>query len=324
MDRLADLEHVAGSPQNKRLVKVGQPPALLGVHPREGQPLPDLLQQKIEVHAPLAADDDRVGEARKTVQLLQPDRVELVVDVQRGDVFPVALDRVDELVDPVVAAEQNLRVVDFELEEQRRHQRAVNFRQRHRRIELDASALLELDRDVRRRSVETDADRLELGLEKTPLSVAFGRVHHDQNEIRGPGHADDLAPTAFALRRALNDPGQIEELNLRPCVVNHAGDACQRRELVRGNLRLGGGHFREQSRLAHRGEADHRHARVPNTAHVKALALPCSRLGPFDELRAILGELGLESAEMPLGRFVFLCAGHLILNLFDLFKQPHG
>ena len=64
-----------------------------------------------------------------------------------------------------------------------------------------------------------------------------------------------LAAPPLALRGPLDDPWQIQQLDLGLVVVDDAGDAGQGGELVRRYLRLRPGEQAEQGRLAHGWEA---------------------------------------------------------------------
>lgn len=46
-----------------------------------------------------------------------------------------------------------------------------------------------------------------------PLDVALDGVEHHENEIGGAGDSNDLLAAALALRRALDDTGQVQQLN---------------------------------------------------------------------------------------------------------------
>jgi len=129
---------------------------------------------------------------------------------------------------------------------------------------------------------------LELGLEDgaVVLLALLGRVEHDHDEVAALGHADDLAAAALALRRALDDAGQVEQLDLRAAVQDVARDARERRELVRRGARLGARQLGQQRALARRREADERAARVAGLAHVEADALALARRAALQQLRA--------------------------------------
>ena len=59
----------------------------------------------------------------------------------------------------------------------------------------------------------------------------------DEDEIACPCNRDDLATTPLAVLGALDNPGQIEQLDLGALVDDHTWHRRQRRELVRRHLR---------------------------------------------------------------------------------------
>lgn len=67
---------------------------------------------------------------------------------------------------------------------------------------------------------------------------------------------DDLSTTALALRSALNDTRQIENLNFRTSILEHTRNGSERGERVGCNFGLGLGDLRKESRFTNRGEAD--------------------------------------------------------------------
>ena len=70
------------------------------------------------------------------------------------------------------------------------------------------------------------------------MALVLAGVEHHHHEVRGLGHGDHLPPSPLALAGSLYDPGQVQQLYARVLVVNHAGDARERGELVRRRLRL--------------------------------------------------------------------------------------
>lgn len=59
----------------------------------------------------------------------------------------------------------------------------------------------------------------------------------------------------FALRGALDNAGKIQQLDLGLIVMDDAGDAGERGELIGRNLRLGAGQDCENCGLPHRRKA---------------------------------------------------------------------
>jgi len=103
-------------------------------------------------------------------------------------------------------------------------------------------------------------------------------VQHHQDEVGALGARDHLAPASLTLRSPLDDPRQVEQLDLGALVVDDAGDARERGELVPGGLGLGAREKREEGRLAHGREAYQGHPPVAVALHREPL--PLALLGP--------------------------------------------
>ena len=88
----------------------------------------------------------------------------------------------------------------------------VQLRQRDGAGERHAARLLALEIDLRRRPVQPDAHRLQLARQDGAVRVALARVQDHQDEVGALRHGDDLPPAALALRRALDDSRQIQQL----------------------------------------------------------------------------------------------------------------
>lgn len=67
---------------------------------------------------------------------------------------------------------------------------------------------------------------------------------------------NDLPTTTLALRSALNDTRQIENLNFSTSILEYTRNGSERGERVGCNFGLGLGDFRKESRFADRGEAN--------------------------------------------------------------------
>ena len=100
-----------------------------------------------------------------------------------------------------------------------------------------------------------------------------------------------MSPPPLPLRRTLNNPRQIQHLDLRAPILEHAGDSRKRREGIRRNLALRLCHFREKCRFADAGEPDERDACVAALADVEAGTAAGAGAGRgLEELGAQTGE----------------------------------
>mmetsp|Transcript_8795 Transcript_8795/g.21739 ORF Transcript_8795/g.21739 Transcript_8795/m.21739 type:complete len:274 (-) Transcript_8795:304-1125(-) len=237
--------------QHHRLLEVGLLPHLLRIHSHEGHLFPQPLQEPIQVQ--LLVTTDRNGHLLpcNSIHLLDRAHVHLVVHVKALDVAPVPLDDVDEVVDRNVFSDKKLAVVNLVLVEDTVHHLLVHLGERDHEGDGDAAGLLELEVDVRGALVEADAARLELAREDVPVPVRLGRVQDHEEQVGALADGDDLPASPLALRRPLDDTRQVQQLDLRVVVVNHARDAGQGGELVRSRLRVRPRELREQRRLSH-------------------------------------------------------------------------
>src|SRR5262245_28270684 len=85
---------------------------------------------------------------------------------------------------------------------------------------------------LRRLPVKSYAHGLELCLEESSLLGFFRGVQHHQDEMACLGSRYHLPAAALSFCGALDDPGQVQELNLCPAVLENAGDGRQRRKGV--------------------------------------------------------------------------------------------
>mmetsp|Transcript_34071 Transcript_34071/g.83512 ORF Transcript_34071/g.83512 Transcript_34071/m.83512 type:complete len:385 (+) Transcript_34071:313-1467(+) len=299
-DLVAELLHAAPPAvvgQHHRLHKVRFVPRLLSVHPHQPHGVPHAAQQGLVPELEEAADAHAVRPLAEAVHLLDGQHVHLVVHVQAPDVLAVPLQRVDQLVHRAVLPEQQLAVVDLVLRQHLEDGALGHLGQpaRHRVVDLGAALVLGLDVDARRGLVQPQPHRLQLPRQNLLVRVlrvggfTLGGVQDHQNQVAGLGHRDHLPPAAFALGGALDDPGQVQQLDLGAAVPDHAGHARQRGELVRGHLGEGAGELVEERGLAHGGEAHQAHAAVASLGHVEPLPLGPALARGLDQLPPQLG-----------------------------------
>jgi hypothetical protein len=168
-------------------------------------------------------------------------------------------------------------------------------RQRDRRVECDPARLFLLEVDPRGPAVEAHPHGLELPREDGAVRGGSRRVQDHQQQVGRLAHGDDLPAAPLAVGGALDDAGQVEQLDLGVVVADDARDARERRELV--GRRLGGrsGQDGQQGGLADRGEADERDAAVAVLLHLEAVARAAAgALGGLLQLRSELCQLGLQ------------------------------
>lgn len=75
-----------------------------------------------------------------------------------------------------------------------------------------------LEHDIGRGLVESDSESVELSLDDVLVREGLERVEHDEDDVAGGGGGDDLAPTTLPVLGALDDTGEIQNLDLRTSV----------------------------------------------------------------------------------------------------------
>lgn len=310
--------------QNQSIVKVWRSAWLLCVHSDELESFPERLHHVVQIKFHVATNHYRVWLARQAVHLLDGDLIDLVVDIQTGQIHTVGGDHVDELVLGAVFAEEHLGVEDLEGVQDGLDHFLVAARKGTGGIEAQAAALLLLEVDVGLALVQTNAHALQLSLEQLPVNVGLGGVQHHQHQISGAGYGNDLTTTPLALGSALDDSGQIQQLDIGTLILNDARNAGQSGELIvccrnetvklKCETLLGGvwhaltrlrfrfGQSGQHCGLAHGGKANEGHPGVAALEHIKSVAL-FALLGWLQQLGAILGQLGLQQAQMVFGGY---------------------
>src|SRR2546428_333556 len=227
---------------------------------------------------------------------------------------PVAVDRVPHPPDIRILLHHHLT----------RHVRdhlRVELRQFDRRIHGETAAVRLRQGDVRGPLVE--ADPREMQFVREDVDMGLEHVNHQEDQVARAGHGQDLLPATAALRRAPDESGHVEHLDLRPAVLHEAGDHVQRGEVVRGDLARCVRDLVQQGRLADAREADEADRRVP--ALLDRIARPAA--APLEAPRLLLvlepRQLRLQPPDVVLGRLVVRRLLDLILDRLDLFLDRH-
>lgn len=190
-------------------------------------------------------DRDAVRDFVDDVQLLDADLIDFVEQVDARDIDAVPLDDVDQVVGRRVVPQRDVGVVHLVLGQNGLHGVQVELGLGDGGVEVDASLVLPPEVDVGRRFVQPDAEALQLVLQQLLVVQRLQDVQHHEDQVAGAGHGDDLPSATLAVLRALDDSGQVEQLDLRPLVLDAAGHGGERCEFVRGHLRVHAGQVRE-------------------------------------------------------------------------------
>jgi hypothetical protein len=210
-----------------------------GVDADEVEVFPHAVDEFVEVPAEIASDGYVVLDLVEDVELVEGDGVDFIESVEAGDVLAVALDDIDDVVLGGVALYQDVRVVDAVLLEDGLDGLVVHLARLHHPRNRNAALVLPLEVDIGRLLVQPDAKALEFVLDDLLVAHGPGGVQHNDDQVAGSRHGDDLLAATLPVLGALDDTRQVQQLDLRPLVVEHAGNAGQRRELVCGDLREG-------------------------------------------------------------------------------------
>lgn len=268
---------------------------------------------------------DAVGDPVEDVKLLDCDLVDLVEDINAGDIESVSFDDIDELIDSGVASEADISVRDLVLTEHSLDGILVDVCQIDGLGDADTALFFLLEGDVGGLLVEPDSEPFKLLLNELLVGDGLERVEHDEDEVAGTGHSDNLLTTTLTVLGTLDDTGEIEELDTGALVVDDAGHAGEGCELVCGDGRVCVGELVQQGGLADTREAHETDTGVTGLCNVETFAGTTSGAlaAGGDELTTELGELGLENTKMEGGCLVALCARHLVLDILDLLKNGH-
>lgn len=318
-----DREATSTRSKNDGIVQVRSLTTLLGVDANHGERLPNLLQENIESELQLHRNARVQGLLRDKVDFLDGNDINLVVHIEALDVLASALDNINQVVDIVVTAENDVRVMNLVLVHNIGNHLSVDLRQVRGRVELNTAGLLGLDLDVRLLLVETNADLLELQSELRLLGLTLLAVKHHENEIGRLADTDNLTTATLTVRRAFNNTGQIEQLHLGLVDIKETGDARERCELVGGSHGLGIAELVKQRGLADGRETDHGNSSVTVLLDVETFTFDALLDGSFFLHGLQLGETRLQLTPMVLGGLILLSLGHLNFDVLDLVSNTH-
>ena len=85
-------------------------------------------------------------------------------------------------------------------------------------------------------SYEPDSESLQFLLNDLLVSQGFEDIQDNENQIGSSGDGNDLPTSTLAIFSSLNDPRQVQQLDLGPLVLDTTGDRGQRGELVGRHL----------------------------------------------------------------------------------------
>lgn len=217
----------------------------------------------------------------------------------------------------ILIPHQNLGIQHLIILQNIIHHLLIQMLRLHRKRHLNTPGLLRLEINIRRLPIQSNPDRLQFRLQQRPLLRPLRRIQNHHNQVTRLGRTNHLSPPPLALRSPLNNPRQIQNLNLRTTILKHARYRRQRRERIRRHFTFRFCDFRQKRRFANGWEADESDARVAGFADVEACAAAGGAGAGLEELGAVAGELAFEETEVVFGGFVFLGTGHFGFDLLD-------
>ena len=151
---------------------------LLGIYPVQVQLVPDPLDEVVEVQVQVTADDSAVRLISEAVHFLHTNSVDLVVDIQARHILAVAQQHVNKLVDSDVFADHDITVMNLVALQDGTDHLLINLgqRQTHGLRHNNATTRLFLENNIGLRLVQTNADIIQLLLEKRALLRRLGRI----------------------------------------------------------------------------------------------------------------------------------------------------
>ena len=164
----------------------------------------------------------------------QGDGIDLVVGVQTLDVLPVRRhDGIDEVVDRgILIANEHVAVQNLVVTQDVVQHLLVKVLWRRLERDFHAASLFRLEVDIRRLAIEADSHGFQLLLEEAALLCLLGGVQHHEDHVARFRGGDDLASATLAFGGALDDTGEIEDLDLGAAVLQDTWDGCEGRESV--------------------------------------------------------------------------------------------
>ena len=100
------------------------------------------------------------------------------------------------------------------------------------------------------------------------------RVNDVQDHIGASNHVENLTASAFSFGGALNQPGQVKNLDFGSSVFHDTWDTCQGGKGVASRFGVSVGHLGDEGGLSHRGETDQRNGRITGFSDFKPFTPP--------------------------------------------------
>ena len=116
--------------------------------------------------------DQLINESSEWLSIDQPG-----THIKTRQIFPISINHIDKFVRGAVLSKHDFRIEDFVFVQNELDQFQVDLRQRYGSVEFDATAFLDFEVNFRRFPIETDADALQLFLQKSPRKSKWGKAN---------------------------------------------------------------------------------------------------------------------------------------------------
>mmetsp|Transcript_20760 Transcript_20760/g.35743 ORF Transcript_20760/g.35743 Transcript_20760/m.35743 type:complete len:240 (+) Transcript_20760:130-849(+) len=191
--------------QNNWLVEVRYLALGLCIYANKLQVIPDFIEQTVKV--PFLARRNRyiVWQAVVQLQLLHAYRVDLVYNVERGNVYAIAFNNVDQIVLGGVFSQHDVHRVYSILLADLHHAVIVQVSGLDCRCESNTSLVSLPDHDIWRLLVKSDPEPFKFVLNNTLMHSRLGCIQYNENQVAGACHGNDLLASTLAIFGTLDN-----------------------------------------------------------------------------------------------------------------------
>lgn len=280
--------------------------------------LVDEVFKRFNILARLRADEQVDRECLlECVSLLPAEEVALVHDDESSRIHPIPMDGVDEIINAYFLADDDGCIRELILAEDAFY-RLTGNREGYCRVDADPALAFLLDRNIRF-FCEAESCRVRFAFKDGELFFRVGGCEDEEDKLCLAEDAEDFSPAADAEACALEDAGEVEELDLGFPMVEDAWDDGGRGECIRALLAFSTGEDAEEAALPHARQAEEGYRGMPalldGEATTPTTLLRLALFKPFAEAC----ELGFDEADMMLCPLIILGRAEFFLKLADLF-----
>mmetsp|Transcript_18756 Transcript_18756/g.32246 ORF Transcript_18756/g.32246 Transcript_18756/m.32246 type:complete len:210 (+) Transcript_18756:666-1295(+) len=198
---------------------------------------------------------------RQLIHLLDRNRINLIIKITTRLIHPIPHNHIDQLIHGNILPRQQIGTIDTILSHNLRRQFfriGPQFRQWHGGREPHPARSLLFEGNVRRTLIHAYSHRFQFQFQYFAMAIQplLSGVEHDEDGVGVACAGDDFLAASFAVGGALDDAGEVEDLDLGALVVHGARDAGEGCEFVGGGFGFGAGEFALEGGFADGGETD--------------------------------------------------------------------